>query len=591
MSLATTTQPSSIRWITALALLLGLGATSARAQDQAGDTWFDVPSLHEVQRSQPDVRLETPQACMEHFVAAGKSEQWRRCAAALDLRLLDVDADEAAELARQLFWVLKQEVWIDWDLLPDRPDGLLEPGALATAQSMTGQARRGIRVDTVEVQGHRVPINLHRVKAPDRDPVWLFSAHTVENIPAMWTEHGPSAIAKMMPDWARERGLGQIFVWQWIGLLVTLLLGPALGFVIGSSVVRAIGKRVPGNLGELSKEVRWPASCVLATAFIWAMVDGVLGLPSFIAAVLDPLALVLLVAAVAWLVMRVVSYIVDRYVKNSIRDDTEADGARRRLLTQVTVGKHVLILIIALVGLAIVLLQLNSFRAVGLTLLSSAGAMAVILGIAGHSVLGNLIAGLHIALAQPFRIGDSVLIEDQWGRIEEVTYVDVVVRTWDERRLVFPIRYFIDNWFENWSKNDPYLIKPIYLHLDYRADVERIRARFDEVVRADEDFASDRKDPEVLLTDCGDETITVRMTCGAADPSTAWALVNRVRERMIAWLQEVEGGAWLPRRRIELEDRQEPDSDRERRTPRDGSAEGRDGGGDAESGEGDGGAG
>jgi len=143
------------------------------------------------------------------------------------------------------------------------------------------------------------------------------------------------------------------------------------------------------------------------------------------------------------------------------------------------------------------------------------------------------------------------VVEDEFGHIEDITYVDVVVRTWDHRRLVFPINYFIDNVFENWSKTDGYLVKAIYLEVDYRADVGRIRDKFEELVRADDDWAEDRDEPEVLMTRCGPENVTLRMTCGGSTPAAAWRLVNRVREAMVDWLCGVADGAWLPRQRID----------------------------------------
>jgi small-conductance mechanosensitive channel len=161
--------------------------------------------------------------------------------------------------------------------------------------------------------------------------------------------------------------------------------------------------------------------------------------------------------------------------------------------------------------------------------------------------------GVQIALAKPFRTGDTVIIEGYWGRIEELRYTYVVVRTWDEKRIVLPVKYFMENWFENWSKTDPYLIRPIYLKLDYRADVQAVREKFMEFVREDDLWVGEEKDdPDVLVTDFGEETMTVRLTSGGEDSSSAWQLSCRVREKMIAWLQEYEDGRYLPRQRLVL---------------------------------------
>ncbi len=553
--------PPALARVLAVALLLvtPAGGAAQPAETAGGDGTapvFRVDAVNPGLQPRGDLDLETPQACVEHFVLAAREGAWRRAADALDFRLLGpVDDRRAAELARRFFFVLNQELWINWDELPDRPDGVLEE-SYGSNDPLAGQPRRSIRLGSISVDGRSVPVHVHRLQPPTGDPRWLFSAHTVDNIPALWEAHGPSWIARRMPEWARERGPGRIHVWQWIGLLLTLGFAPLAGRLLGKHLTRFVTRRFDGAASKLFDELEWPMTTVVATLVLWLSLRFVLGLPSAIATVLEPLSLILVVASFVWLAMRTATFFIDRVVKEAVRDvHDEESASRKRLLTQITVGRHVVLLMLALIGVAIVLLQLDSFRSVGITMLSSAGAAAVVLGIAGHAVLGNLIAGLQIALAQPFRIGDSVYVENNWGQIEDISYVDVTVKTWDDRRLVFPIRYFVTNWFENWSKTDPFLTKPIYLQVDYAADVERIRDQFLEFVREDEDWAADQDEPQCLVTECGDETMTVRLTCGGPDVGAAWRLSCRVRERMLGWLQQVEGGAWLPRRRLVLAER------------------------------------
>lgn len=516
--------------------------------DPAG-TFFEVNALPPAADT-----LDTPQACVEHFVAAARRGAWDEAAAALDTRLLAADdAARAAELARRFFFVLNQELWIDWDSLPDRRDGALARATPTAQDTRAPEPRRSIRLGAIEIDERTVPVRVSRLKAADGTTAWLFSAQTVENVDALWATHGPTWLAQQMPDWAQQRGPLRVPYWQWIGLVLACLLAPLVGFVFGARIASRVAKSAPGSARELAARVQWPTAALVTTTLLLIVVESVLGLPSAVATLAEPAALIAFVASIVWLAMRVTTYFIDTFVKDTIRDYSEEEPIeRRRLLTQITVVRHVVLLLLALVGIAVILLELNAFRTVGVALLSSAGAAAVILGIAGHAVLGNLIAGLQIALVQPFRIGDTVFVADNWGKIEDITYVDVIVRTWDERRLVFPISYFNDHWFENWSKTDPYLLKPIYLKVDYRADVARIREKFVELVEADEDWAKDRNEPEVLVTDCDEETMTVRLTCAGPDPGAAWSLVCRVREGLLAWLAEVEDGAWLPQRRVLL---------------------------------------
>jgi small-conductance mechanosensitive channel len=296
---------------------------------------------------------------------------------------------------------------------------------------------------------------------------------------------------------------------------------------------------------------------VVITLLIWSLVlELALSFPAPLGTLMSTAATVGLIAAIGWLIGRCIHFGIEYVAKDALRDRTEeASSDQRRLLTQLTVARHVTVIVIAFVVIAVVLIEFNVFRTLGVVLLTSAGAAAVIIGIAGHAVLGNLIAGLQIALTRPFRVGDSVYIEDNWGRIEDITYTYVVVNTWDKRRLVLPIRYFVSNWFENWEINQRFLMKPIYLRVDFRADVDRIRKKFFELIRADDRLDEEQEPPSVLVTDCDDETIVVRLTAGSSTATEAWYMSCETRENLLAWLREAEDGAWLPRRRLAFEDR------------------------------------
>lgn len=528
-------------------------ATCLVAEDgQPTALYFEVEAVNPNLELAADVNLETPLACVEQFVLSAREGRFGEAAAALDFRLHEeIDEARAAEIAERFFFVLNQELWIDWGRLPDRPDGLEVGSVLGQQDPMAGRMRRSLHLGSIEVAGRSIPIGLQRVKPRAGAPVWLFSAHTVDNVDVLWEAHGPSWLANQMPGWARQRGYMRVPLWQWLGVIATLVLAPIVGFFFSLAGRRWINERFSDDALEMCKALQWPLGATLAAMLTWLVLDYLLGLPSEVATIVEPLSLIIFVSMAVWLTMRIATLFVDRILKTKIRDHHEEESAsRKRLLTQVAVARHVLLLVLVLIGFAVVLLQLDVFRTLGVTMLTSAGALAVILSIAGRAVLGNLIAGLQIALAQPFRIGDTVHVEGNWGYIEDITYVDVIVRTWDERRLVFPVGYFISNWFENWSKTDPYLVRPTYLQVDYRADVDAIRKRYLELVEQDEDWIGEPDEPEVLVTSFNEETVTVRLTAGGADPGRAWSLACRTREAMMKWLQEVEDGRYLPRRRL-----------------------------------------
>jgi small-conductance mechanosensitive channel len=546
----------------AAALLAVITAPAVAQQSDATSTlrWFEQewahpPALASTIDSSDVGRLQTPQSSVEHFVLACRDDDFQTAALALNFRLApDISAADAATAAERLFFVLNQELRIDWDRLPDRRDGVTDGAALGNNGSpLAGEPRRSISLGTIGLDSRDVPVRIERVKptAVDADPIWLIAAQTVDNIDALYERHGPSWLSRQMPEWAQTRGPNGVRVWQWIALGIAACLAAVVGFALGHIVTPRLVRAAPGTTAQLARELRWPVAVFAAFALLWIVADSWLALPSNVGSILSPILMVATIAAAAWGVMRGTSFLFNEVTRRTVlSDDEQYTAEQRRLLTQMTVARYVLLLVVAAVALAVVLIELGVMHTVGIALLTSAGAAAVILGIAGHAVLGNLIAGLQIALTRPFRIGDVVYIDGDWGRIEGMSYTYVVERTWDDRRLVIPIKYFINNVFDNWSKTDEFLTKPIYLKVDFRADVQRIRDTFHEFLRDDDDWDPDADDPAVLVTECEDETMVVRLTCGAKDSSTVWHLHCRIRERMISWLQSVEDGAWLPRRRL-----------------------------------------
>ena len=525
-----------------------------------------------------DTGLSTPQAAVENFVLSARDGEWGTAARSLDFRLVpDVTPERAKRLAERFFFVLNQELWIDWSLLPDRPDGVVDASVMGSNGPMVGERRRSIQIGSIALGRREIPVRVNRLARPGGEPVWLFSAQTVENIGALYGQHGPSPLARLAPSWAKERGWWRVPYWQWGILGVMAVAIPLVGWLVARLTVFAVSSRLPPRGAELARSLSWPVALAVSLAAAVMLVEWALALPAEIGNPVKAFLKVALIASLGWLVARVVGFAIEYVAKDVIRNRMEEGSSdQRRILTQLTVARHLLVIVVVCVAIAVALLEFGVFKALGVAMLTSAGAAAVVLGIAGHAVLGNLIAGVQIALTQPFRVGDSCFIEGNWGRIENITYTYVIVNTWDKRRLVLPIQYFVQNHFENWSRNDRFLLKPMYFRLDFRADVDRVREKFEEIVRADEGY-SDREDPVVQVTESDDETLQVRCLAGGDDPSTAWHMSCRVREKMFAWLREVEDGAWLPRERVVLANA--GDAGRALASEN-GSAAGRDGGGE-----------
>jgi small-conductance mechanosensitive channel len=223
----------------------------------------------------------------------------------------------------------------------------------------------------------------------------------------------------------------------------------------------------------------------------------------------------------------------------------------RSFNTQLTVLRRSVNVIVFAIGMSIALSAFDWFSSIGMSLLASAGLLGIIIGIGAQRSLANIFAGLQLALTQPVRIGDMVVFEGEWGYIEDITYTYVVLRIWDLRRMIVPTTKIIDEALYNFSRGELTLYGTVYLYLDYSMPIEIIRERLKEIVAGDENH--DGNIASVLVTDCRDWVMEVRVLVSAHDGLSAWYLRCKVREQLIAFLQEYESGRYLPRSRVVME--------------------------------------
>jgi len=229
--------------------------------------------------------------------------------------------------------------------------------------------------------------------------------------------------------------------------------------------------------------------------------------------------------------------------------------AARRIQTQTRVLSRVLMGAIILVGASMVLLTFPMVRQIGTALLASAGIIGLVAGIAAKPVFGNLIAGLQIALTQPIRLDDVVIVEGEWGRVEEIGSSYVVVRIWDERRMVVPLTWFIENPFQNWTRRSADLLGTAFLWLDYRAPITAIRAELERICKGESLW--DGRVCVTQVTETSEHTLQVRLLVSARNSGDAFDLRCIVRERMLDFLAREHPQA-LPRTRAEILDRPDP---------------------------------
>lgn len=258
---------------------------------------------------------------------------------------------------------------------------------------------------------------------------------------------------------------------------------------------------------------------------------------------------ILLLAAITWLGTRAIRGVADGVIQR--HPDNVADNLQaRRIRTQTNVLARIAAGAVLVAGLALILMTFPKARQFGASLLASAGVAGLVVGLAAKSVFSNLLAGLQIALAQPIRIDDVLIVEGEWGRVEEITATYVVLRIWDDRRLIIPLSWFIDHPFQNWTRTSAALLGTVFLWVDPRLPVDAVR---DEAKRLCE--ASPLWDKRVCLvqvTEVSERAMQLRVLISAADSGAAFDLRCELREKLLAFIAR-EHPAALPRLRAEVQ--------------------------------------
>jgi len=259
-----------------------------------------------------------------------------------------------------------------------------------------------------------------------------------------------------------------------------------------------------------------------------------------------------LIASFSWLIIVIVHIIRDailfRYDIDA-RDNLQA----RRVYTQIRVIENIITVIILLLTVAFILMTFPKVRQIGVSLLASAGVFGIIIGLAAQKTLGNFIAGIQIAITQPIRLDDVVIVENEWGWIEEINLTYVVVRIWDLRRLVVPISYFIEKPFQNWTRTSADILGSVFIYADYTIPVEDIRDELTHILENSSYW--DKKVNVLQVTNATEKTVELRALMSASDSPTAWTLRCEVREKLLKFLQEHLPES-LPLTRVEMKNDQ-----------------------------------
>ncbi|MFO8082867.1 MAG: mechanosensitive ion channel [Desulfobacterales bacterium] len=333
-------------------------------------------------------------------------------------------------------------------------------------------------------------------------------------------------------------------------ILTAVLAGMILEKFLSFFLIRWRNRRFSSDVKTSLRSDKWRRALrTFLQAMILLPALPFLGLSPTSLAIARQVLQIWIIGAVALLAFNMVTVVknftLSRYHIHE-KDNLEA----RRIYTQLGVIERILKVLIIFLGIAIVLLTFERVRQVGISLLASAGILSIILGFSAQKSLATLFAGIQIALTQPIRIDDVVIVENEWGWIEEITLTYVVVKIWDQRRLVVPITYFIEKPFQNWTRTSAEILGAVFLYADYTAPVEKVRDELRRIL--DSTPLWDRRVCVLQVTDARERTIELRALVSAESSPAAWDLRCHVREKLIEYLQQNHPES-LPYLRVEME--------------------------------------
>ncbi len=488
----------------------------------------------------PTVDRQAPVATVHGFMDAAHAGDYKRAAHYLDLDFLprSEQAERGAQLARRLKFVLDRKLPIDFSSLSKSPEG------------NPAEARFDL-LGTILLEGAEVPIRVQRVVGSDDGAlVWVFSESTVKHVDKLFDAYGP-LLAETLPAVFFERPVLGLEPWQWLGLVVVLVAGWVLA-LLAERISLAFAMR----LAKWTK-MEWDDSLVEAGrgplrlpyyAALLALGASVLLLPQPVHKAINQLCYSLLIIAVAWFILRFLR-VTAAYLQAKVSVQAEDAGRLRSLSTQLAVLRHVLEGTTYIVSAALLLMQFEVVRNVGVSLLASAGLAGLVIGLAAQKSISTLLAGIQLSMTQPIRLGDQVVVEGEFGTVEEISLTYVVVRVWDERRMVIPITQFLDKPFQNWSRGTTMMLGEVLLQVDYSTDIDALRAELRRILENEGRELWDGKVQGVVVLNVLEKTLSVRALV-SADSSKLFDLRCLVRERLIVFLRN--HPAWLPTVRSEM---------------------------------------
>jgi len=338
---------------------------------------------------------------------------------------------------------------------------------------------------------------------------------------------------------------------NWISAFIVsaaIIAGSLIIHTVTFSIIRRISKKSDKPvLGLVSSKFRNPTLGLMLTIAI-SIIILALAIDNQLVDIIKHLLKLLIILFVSLIIIRLIKLGRDLVLMRY--DIGEKDNLKaRRVYTQFRIMERILIFIVILIAVAVALMTFEQIRKIGVSLFASAGVAGIILGFAAQKLIGNVLAGFQIAIAQPIRLEDVVIVEKEWGWIEEINLTYVVVRIWDKRRLILPTAYFIQNPFQNWTRVSADILGTVFIYTDYTVPVDKLREELTRILKSDKNW--DGKVNVLQVTDSTEKTMEIRALMSAADSPSAWDLRVNVREKLIDFLQKNYPES-LPRSRIDI---------------------------------------
>lgn len=495
------------------------------------------------------IGLQTPQAALENFILNARNGRFWKASYSLNLKLLpeNLTREQIIQLSRKLFYVINQKIYLNWEDVPDRADGQIDLTTNAN-KAIAGRPRKSILFGKTSLKERDMSFRVERVKSENTAPIWLISASTVENIEPLYAEYGPKMVDRIIPEWSRIEFLG-VSIWKIILFLVFLTVSYLL-FRASLYIFRLVnGKSDGGWVKNACLRLSHPTSFTMGVLLFYVLLNSFITFNAPFARYLNIVLLIFVVIAFTWLIIRILDTVMLHYAEQRLADTSKEENEEsRKLMTYISVARRTITFLVLIIGLTVILSQFRSFQKLGVSLMASAGVATVVLGLAAQSTLGNIIAGVQIAITKPVRIGDTVIMNDEWGSVEDIGFTYMVVRIWDGRRLIVPLKRIISETFENWSLRNPAQIRPIDFYVDYQMDVDLLRSKFRELL-GDSALWDHEQEPTIQVIDATEKSMKVRALCSAKDSYVAWDLHCALREGLIKYVGALENGSYLAKSR------------------------------------------